>query len=87
MAGQIRGLGAKIMKLCTRNEKAKVREMTSARQNRAERGLGKWQRAILAELRKHPAFYLKDLLPEGYRRAEYVAALRAVSLLESRRLI
>lgn len=48
---------------------------------------GKWQRAIVAELGDRRAFYVRDLLPSGYSRAQYVALLRAVCLLEERGLV
>jgi hypothetical protein len=46
--------------------------------------MGRWQRAILAELQSRPVFYVTELLPESHTRAEYVAVLRAVRLLEMR---
>lgn len=41
------------------------------------RGPGRWQREILAALDQVDAFYLVDLLPRVYTRAEYNAAHRA----------
>jgi hypothetical protein len=45
------------------------------------RGHGRWQRAILDALDKHPAFHLPDLLPRRYSRAQYVALHRAAYTL------
>jgi hypothetical protein len=45
------------------------------------RGLGRWQRGLLAALEKQPAVFLADLLPRPYRRAQYVALHRAAYTL------
>ena len=46
------------------------------------RGAGKWQRRILEALEQRPAWFVVSLLPEQFTRAEYVALLRAVGVLE-----
>jgi hypothetical protein len=46
------------------------------------RGPGRWQRLIFATLTDHEAFYLVDLLPADYSRAQYTALYRAVVRLE-----
>jgi hypothetical protein len=45
------------------------------------RGLGVWQRGILAALEKHPAVYLMDLLPQPRTRSQVVALNRAARQL------
>ncbi|GEM_PF-7085260 len=45
---------------------------------------GKWQRLILSELEKRPAFYVREILPSGSRRSDCVALHYAVKLLEQR---
>ena len=45
------------------------------------RGPGKWQRAILATLEQHQAFYPRDLLPLEPTRAQRAALQRAVTTL------
>ena len=46
------------------------------------RGPGRWQREILAALDQVEAFYLVDLLPDGYTRAQYNGAHRAAVRLD-----
>jgi len=46
------------------------------------RGAGKWQTLLLDALDRHQAFYAADLLSPGYTRAQYVALLRALNVLE-----
>jgi hypothetical protein len=41
------------------------------------RGPGRWQRTILAALNEAENFYLVDVLPNGYTKAQYNAAHRA----------
>jgi hypothetical protein len=45
------------------------------------RGLGHWQRGILAALERYPAVYLMDLLPRPRTRAQVVALNRAARQL------
>jgi hypothetical protein len=45
------------------------------------RGLGIWQRYILAALERQPALILRDLLPPSHTRAQYVALDRAARTL------
>lgn len=46
------------------------------------RGPGRWQRLILAEVERGRCFYLVDLLPITYTRADYNALHRASVQLE-----
>jgi hypothetical protein len=46
------------------------------------RGLGRWQREIMATLEKQPAFFLVDVLSRPYPRAHYVALHRAAWTLQ-----
>ena len=41
------------------------------------RGLGVWQRRLLAALEERPTVYLVDVLPRPYARSQYVALHRA----------
>jgi hypothetical protein len=45
------------------------------------RGPGFWQRAILAAFDQAESFYLVDMLPDGYTKAQYNAAHRAAQRL------
>jgi hypothetical protein len=49
------------------------------------RGLGRRERQILARLDKQPALFLADLLPDGYRRAQYISLYRAAHTLLQKR--
>jgi hypothetical protein len=51
------------------------------------KGLGKWQRAILARLNTTGYFYLVDLLPDSYRMKEYQALYRAAVSLYNKRQV
>jgi hypothetical protein len=46
------------------------------------RGPGFWQRAILAAFDQAESFYLVDVLPDGYTKAQYNAAHRAAQRLD-----
>ena len=48
------------------------------------RGFGKWQRLILAELARRDRFYLLELLPVGYCKAQHNALARAAHVLARR---
>jgi hypothetical protein len=48
------------------------------------RGFGKWQRLILEELARRDRFYLLELLPVGYRKAQHNALARAAHVLARR---
>jgi hypothetical protein len=48
------------------------------------RGPGRWQRAILATLERHQAFYPHDLLPLEPTRAQQAALQRAVITLHDK---
>jgi len=51
------------------------------------KGPGKWQRMILEELERRRAFYVADLLPDGYSRSDYSALIRAAyKLLDAGRV-
>jgi hypothetical protein len=45
------------------------------------KGPGKWQAAILVVLEKQEWVFLRDLLPDGYKHAEYSALQRAANKL------
>ncbi len=47
------------------------------------RGLGRWERLILAELASRKAFYVRALLGPCCTRAQYNALLRAAMTLEA----
>lgn len=51
------------------------------------RGPGFWQRAILAAFDQAESFYLVDVLPDSYTRAQYNAAHRAAQKLDDQRRI
>jgi hypothetical protein len=51
------------------------------------KGPGRWQRIILAELSERDCFYLLELLPANYRKAEYNALNRAAWQLAEQRKI
>ena len=51
------------------------------------KGPGKWQRAILATLADHEAFWLRSMLKPSCTKAEYNALLRAALKLEAAGLI